>query len=79
MLLSLPCSRVMPAMREPIKVFARTTLALRWSRRKPIAALSARFSRKVTFQVWPAAKATPLPEASFRRTRLPTEACVSGA
>ena len=43
-----------------------------------MAALSPRFSRKVRFQVWPAAKATPLPEASFRRTRLPTEARVSG-
>jgi hypothetical protein len=57
---------------------ARSTLPFRWSSRKPTAALSPRFSRKVTFQVRPAAKATPLPEASFRRTRLPTDARVSG-
>ena len=33
-------------------------------------ALSPRFSRKVRFQVWPAAKATPLPEASFRQDQV---------
>ena len=63
---SLPCSSTIPAMREPMTVFARTALAFRWSRRNPKAALSARFSRKVVLQVCPAVKAVPEEEASLR-------------
>ena len=50
MALSVPWSLTIPAVRAPMTVLPRTVLPPEWSSRKPIPALSARFSRKVLLQ-----------------------------
>ncbi len=67
MLVSPPCLASMATRRAPITVLPRIVPPLSRVSSKPVAALSARFSRKVTLQIPRATNAaTVASEASFR-------------